>query len=109
LDKGIIMYVDLVKIKYLDGYKLELKFEDGKKGVVDFTPHFKKGGAFRRLRDLEYFKKAYVNKELGVLCWPDGLDIAPETLYSEATGKPLPPWMAEEKQHKKKTRQRKAV
>lgn len=103
------MYIDLVKIKFLDGYKLELKFADGKKGVVDFTAYLKKGGVFRRLRDVEYFKQAYIDKELGVLCWPDGLDIAPETLYSEATGKPLPSWMDAQERHAKKPRQRKAV
>ncbi len=83
------MYIDLVGMKYLDGYRLELKFADGKKGSVDFAAYLKKGGVYRRFRDAEYFKKAYVNKELGVLCWPDGVDVAPETLYSEATGKVL--------------------
>lgn len=103
------MYIDLVRIKYLEGYKLDLKFADGKKGVVDFTAYLKKGGVFRRLRDVEYFKQAYIDKELGVLCWPDGLDVAPETLYSEATGKALPLWMDAEEHHAKKTRRRKAV
>jgi hypothetical protein len=31
--------------------------------------------------------------ELGVLCWPEGVDIAPEIIYNEATGEPLPEWM----------------
>jgi len=45
---------------------------------------------------MEYFKQVQINKELGVLCWPDGVDVAPETLYSEATGEPLPAWMITE-------------
>jgi len=28
-----------------------------------------------------------------VLIWEDEIDIAPETLYAEATGSPLPNWM----------------
>jgi hypothetical protein len=103
------MYIDLVGMKYLDGYRLELKFADGKKGSVDFAAYLKKGGVYRRFRDAEYFKKAYVNKELGVLCWPDGVDVAPETLYSEATGMALPAWMTPEKHEKKKPKHRKAV
>ena len=45
---------------------------------------------------MEYFKQVHINKELGALCWPDGVDVAPETLYSEATGEPLPAWMITE-------------
>ena len=89
---------DLVEAKYIDGYLLELVFENGKKGTCDFSDYVKKGGLFARFSDLLYFKSFSVNKELGVLCWPDGLDIAPETLYHKATGEPLPAWMTEENQ-----------
>jgi hypothetical protein len=87
------MYYDVVAVKYIEGYKLEVVFENGKKGIVDFQGYVKKGGVFSRFSDIEYFKKVYVNSELGVLCWPDGVDIAPETLYAEATGEPLPAWV----------------
>ena len=89
---------DVIEAKYIDGYALELTFENGKKGTHDFSNYIKRGGVFEKFSDLSYFKKFYVNKELGVLCWPDGLDIAPETLYHAATGEPLPVWMTEEKQ-----------
>jgi len=95
------MYYDLIEIKYIGGYKLELLFENGKRGTVDFQKYTKKGGFFNRLSDIEYFKKAFINKELGVLCWPDDLDIAPETLYSEASGEPLPIWMKSEEDKEK--------
>lgn len=87
------MYYDVLKVKYIEGYKLELVFENGKKGIVDLQNYVNEGGVFSRFSDIEYFKQAYVDKELGVLCWPDGLDIAPETLYSKVTGEPLPEWM----------------
>lgn len=90
------MYYDVVGVKYLEGYRLEVVFENGKKGTVDLQAYIKKGGVFSRFSDIEYFKKVYVNTELGVLCWPDGVDIAPETLYSEATGEPLPAWTTPE-------------
>jgi hypothetical protein len=90
------MYYDLVEIRYVEGNKFELTFENGRKGIVDFQDYVKKGGVFNRFSDIAYFKKAYINRELGVLCWPDGLDVAPETLYSKATGEPLPEWMTKE-------------
>jgi len=33
---------------------------------------------------------------LGVITWNDEFDIAPETLYNDATGEPLPAWMETE-------------
>lgn len=87
------MYFDLVEFKHKGNYKLDLTFENGKSGIVDLKPFVAKGGVFSRLADEHYFQQAYINTELGVLSWPDGLDIAPEILYSEATGEPLPEWM----------------
>lgn len=89
---------DLIEAKYIHGYVLELTFENGRKGVFDFSGYKKKGGAFSRFSDMAFLKSFFVNKELGVLCWPDGLDIAPETLYHKATGEPLPAWITDEKQ-----------
>ena len=45
------------------------------------------------MRDLDFFKRFKVDPELGVLTWEGDLDIAPETLYADATGSPLPDWM----------------
>jgi len=87
------MYYDVVEVRYIEGYKLELTFDNGKKGIVDLQCYIQKGGVFSRFSDIEYFKRFYINKELGVLCWPDDVDIAPETLYSKVTGEPLPEWM----------------
>ena len=84
---------DVVDARYVDGYVLELRFENGKKGMFDFSSYIKKGGVFARFADLPYFKLFFVNKDLGVLCWPEGQDIAPETLYHAATGDPLPTWV----------------
>ncbi len=90
------MYYDVVEAKYIEDYKLELTFENGKKGIVDLRGYIQRGGVFSHFSKIEYFKRFYINKELGVLCWPDDVDIAPETLYSEATGEPLPEWMTPE-------------
>ena len=87
------MYADATEVRYISGYKLEVTFETGEKGIVDLEEFTRKGGVFDRFADISYFKQVYINKELGVLCWPGDVDIAPETIYSMATGKPLPDWM----------------
>jgi len=87
------MYHDLTKIEFLGNYKLKLFFDNGKKGIVDFQDYINKGGVFSRLSDINFFKKAFIHEELGVLCWPGEIDIAPETLYNNAVEEELPEWM----------------
>jgi len=79
------MYWSVVSAKYLDGYRLAVTFEDGKSGVVDLEPHLRKAPVFQRLLDRNAFKSFHINRDFGVVCWGDDLDIAPETLYAEAT------------------------
>ena len=87
------MYRDVVDVKCCDDFTLQLTFEDGKSGVLDCKPIIAKGGVFSKLRDPKVFRRATVNRELGVVTWDDEVDIAPETAYSLATGSPLPEWM----------------
>lgn len=84
---------DVVSAVYKGDYRIEVTFEDGKKGVVDFTKYLEKGGVFERLKDKDFFSRFEVNEELGTLSWQNEIDVAPETLYAEATGSPLPEWM----------------
>jgi hypothetical protein len=90
------MYVDIISARYVDEYRIELIFENGRSGVVDFTKFISRGGAFSCLSDLDFFKRFQVNEELGVITWEEEIDVAPEILYSEATGEPLPNWMSQE-------------
>jgi hypothetical protein len=87
------MYHDVVSVKCLDEFRLELVFDDGKSGILDCKPIIARGGVFARLDDPEVFKTAKVHEELGVVTWDGEVDIAPETAYSLATGSPLPEWM----------------
>lgn len=90
------MAPDVVSATYKGKYKIEITFKDGKKGIVDFSKYLDKGGVFSRFRDINFFKSFKVNSELGVLSWEDEVDVAPETLYSEATGMSLPNWTKED-------------
>ncbi len=90
------MIHDVVSATYKGGYRIEVMFDDEKGGVVDFSRYAEKGGVFERFRDMDFFRSFHVNEELGILAWGDEVDIAPETLYAEATGTPLPEWMREQ-------------
>lgn len=90
------MSYDVTSAEYLGEYKIRVSFENGKTGVVDFLPYVKRGGVFAKLEDPGFFKRFEINSDLGVLTWGKEVDIAPETLYSEATGEPLPQWILQE-------------
>ena len=83
------MYYDIKNVKYLHDYTLEIVFNDGVKGTADFSDYANRGGVFSKFEDVDFFKQVFVNEELGVLTWPDDIDIAPETIYTKVTGKPL--------------------
>ncbi len=88
------MLKDVVSAVHKGEYSIEITFEDGAAGIVDFSRYVSKGGVFEKFKDIEFFKKFRIHEELGVLTWGDDeLDIAPETLYAEATNSPLPDWM----------------
>ena len=96
------MIHDVVGAVYGGEYRIEIEFEDGQKGVVDFSSYSKRGGVFDRFRDIDFFKRFSVNKDLGTLTWGNEVDVAPETLYAAATGTALPGWMhADEKEQRR--------
>ena len=81
------MNYDVIQAEYVGEYRLKLWFSDGESGEVDFLPFIEKGGVFDVLRDVERFKQFTVDPDWNTITWVDGEpDIAPETLYFEATG-----------------------
>ncbi len=71
---------DVVEVRYVREYVVWLRFQDGTSGEVDIQPSFK-GPVFEPLRDIEFFKRVRVDSEIGTIVWPNGADVAPETLY----------------------------
>jgi len=67
--------------KYDGGYRLLLTFNDGTSGSVDFS-RWLEGPVFEPLKDIVYFQRFFLDG--GTVGWPNGADIAPETLYEEA-------------------------
>jgi hypothetical protein len=71
----------VIRATYRGDYRIELVFQDGVQAIVDFT-QWLDGPVFEPLRDREYFKRFFIDG--GTVAWPNGADIAPETLYEEA-------------------------
>lgn len=72
---------DVIEIEYRQEYVYHVKFDDGLEADVDFTSYLNRGSVFRPLSDLDLFKQAMI--EGGTIAWPNGADIAPETLYDK--------------------------
>ena len=68
----------VVNALYIDKYIIEIEFDNGETRVVDFECWLD-GGIFEPLKDVQYFKKFIVDG--CTISWPNGADVAPETLY----------------------------
>jgi len=68
----------VVDAKYENGYRIRIVFSDGQRKMVDFESWLE-GPVFEPLRDQKYFQEFFI--EGGTIVWPNGADIAPETLY----------------------------
>jgi hypothetical protein len=71
---------EVVEVESLPCHRLRLKFEDGAQGEVDVSRLVSFEGVFAPLRDPEFFARVAVDPELGTVVWPNGADLAPESL-----------------------------
>lgn len=72
-------------------YEVEVCFKDGVVGRVNFAADLDIP-IYMPLRDPAYFARAYVDAH--TIVWPNGADIAPETLYDLARGEEPGAWWA---------------
>jgi len=77
------MLLHVTKAEYVGDYKVDVSFNDGRKGVADLSPALR-GGVFAPLKDKDLFSKLAVDAELGTISWPNGVDLAPEYIYFQA-------------------------
>lgn len=73
----------VVEAKYVKDYQVWLRFNDNTEKVIDFKNKIfsEKRTVFMPLKDVEYFRQVFLNRESDTIQWPNGVDIAPETLY----------------------------
>jgi hypothetical protein len=98
-------YPELVgvrSVKPLAGFRVHIVFTDNTERDVDLEPYLW-GPVFEPIRnDPQLFAAVHVDECGDTICWPNGADIAPETLYYEGD----PPWASESKPTKATRRPR---
>ena len=77
--------MEIVEVKPLGGFRLFLKFNDGVSGTVDLSSIAGRG-VFASWLNAGFFEKVRIT-DVGALEWPGELDLCPDSLYLQLTGK----------------------
>lgn len=72
----------IVETKPVGSYTVWLRFSDGLCGSLDVSELVGKG-VFAAWNDPAVFNKVAIDPETHTLCWPGGIDLAPEALYED--------------------------
>ena len=78
----MIECIYLAEAKYLDGFRILLRFNDGKPGIVDIKETIYRYFAASTLREPEAFSRFYLDS-WPTLAWDCGFDVPPEALYEK--------------------------
>ena len=74
----------VIRAEYRGRFLIHLTFNDNTEQTIDFR-QWLEGPIFEPLKDLAYFRRFFLDG--GTVAWPNGADIAPETLY-EVSARP---------------------
>ena len=74
------MIIGVQKAEYLEDFKIKITFDNHQIKIVDLAG-FIEGAIFEPLKDIDYFKKVKIDKEIDTICWENGADFSPEFLY----------------------------
>ena len=75
------MLHDIVAAKPLDGYKVDVEFDTGERGIFDCARYLDKP-YWKKLNDIDFFRMVRVGH--GTLVWPEEIDIGPEDVWEYA-------------------------
>ena len=81
--------LEVTSAEYVEGYKIRVTFNDGAAGIVDLTDVLW-GPVFEPLKDMDEFRRFAVSQLCHTLCWENGADLAPESLYEKMVGESRP-------------------
>ena len=68
----------VIRAQHRGGYHIHVTFNDNTEKTIDFLPWLE-GPVFEPLKDPDYFGRFFLDG--GTVVWPNGADVAPETLY----------------------------
>jgi hypothetical protein len=69
----------VTSVRALPTYRLEIEFSDGVHGILDYEDRLF-GPMMEPLRNPARFAEVGLD-EFGVICWPNGADLAPDAIY----------------------------
>lgn len=73
--------MEIVSVEVLENFVVRLGFADGFERTVDLEPYLC-GPVLRKIRsDPTYFRRVRVDPDARTIVWPNGADLAPDTLY----------------------------
>lgn len=72
----------VIDARYVGEYRIHVVFSNGEERIADFSKWGLGRGVYKPLKEKAYFKKFFVDG--WTISWPNGADIAPETLYEES-------------------------
>jgi len=75
------MYLSVIDVKPLDGYKLLLTFKNKEKRLFDVSPYLNIG-KFSELKELSLFNTVKI--KFDSIEWNNSLDLDPELLYQKS-------------------------
>lgn len=75
------------EVEARDGFRLWLKYSDGVTGEVDLS-HLAGKGVFEEWSNPENFKKVFI-ADHRVIAWTEEVELCPDAIYMELTGKSL--------------------
>lgn len=77
---------EVVAVRVIPPFGLEVRFNDQRVRRINLAPALDKmlqGPIFAPLKNPAYFAQAFLDAEGGTVAWPNGADIAPESLYED--------------------------
>jgi len=78
------MYWDVVEVMPKNDYCLFVRFKDGLEGLVRLREE-QLTGVLAALRDQGFFEQVFIDQ--GAVAWPGDIDLAPDAMYAEVSGK----------------------
>ena len=69
---------EVIKVKALDDYKLELTFDNNVVKIKDMKPYLNKG-VFKELKNEEVFRSVKI--KFGTIVWDGDIDLCADDLY----------------------------
>ena len=75
----------IVTVDVLDGYRLDLTFDDNTRGLADLH-ELVGSGVFALWNDYSAFQRVKIG-DCGELIWSDAIDLCPDSLYMQVTAK----------------------